>query len=450
MRADTAPAIGDHTMQPIRGKRVTVAGLGRFGGGIAVSRWLVEQGAASVLVTDKASAEVLADSIKQLKGLPIDFRFKDQREEDFTQADLVVASPAIPPTNELLRAARSAGVLVTTEIRLFVERCPASVLAVTGTKGKSTTTAMLGEMLKSNFTTWVGGNIGKSLLENLPEIDKTHLVVLELSSFMLEHLGEMKWSPHVAAVTMISSDHLDWHGSHDAYVNAKRNIVRFQRADDFAVLNDENEIARSFAADTRGRILKFGTSGRRRFDLALSGEHNQLNAQAAYAAASIVGISWDQAQKAVRDFRGLPHRLQVVHEQDNVKFVNDSIATIPEAAIAALESFPAKRVIQIVGGSLKKNPPIVTLCAALCERAKAVLCIGESGPRIAETLANSPSLQCPPVYTCGDLATAVAEAKSIAVSGDIVLLSPGYASYDQFVNFEERGETFAKLAKSSS
>jgi UDP-N-acetylmuramoylalanine--D-glutamate ligase len=172
-----------------------------------------------------------------------------------------------------------------------------------------------------------------------------------------------------------------------------------------------------------------------------------LNAQGAYAAAHVVGVSWEQAQDAIRDFRGLPHRLQVVHEQDGITFVNDSIATIPEAAIAALNAFPAKRVIQIVGGSLKKNPPIIDLCGALCERAKAVLCIGESGPMIAQTLAQSPSLQCPPVYTCGDLATAMVEARSIATHGDIVLLSPGYASYDQFVNFEQRGETFGKLAR---
>jgi UDP-N-acetylmuramoylalanine--D-glutamate ligase len=433
--------------QAIRGKRVTVAGLGRFGGGIAVSRWLVEQGAAAVLVTDKAPAETLADSVKQLEGLPIQFRFKDQHESDFAKADLVVASPAIPPTNELLRAARRAQVPVTTEIRLFIERCPATVLGVTGTKGKSTTTALLGQMLKPRFTTWVGGNIGKSLLEDLPKIDPSDLVVLELSSFMLEHLGEMRWSPHVAVVTMVASDHLDWHGSHEAYVNAKRNIVRFQRADDFALLNDENEIARSFAGDTKARIGRFGLRDCRRFELALSGTHNQLNAQAAFAAAGVVGISWEDAQDAIRDFRGLPHRLQVVHEENGVWFVNDSIATIPEAAIAALESFPPKRVIHVVGGSLKKDPPIVDLCAALRERAKAVLCIGESGPKIAATLAETTIGQTVPVYTCGDLPTAVKEAMAIATSGDVVLMSPGYASYDQFVNFEQRGEIFSRLAR---
>ena len=428
-------------MTPIRGKRVTVAGLGRFGGGIAVSRWLVEQGA-EVLVTDKASADVLADSIRQLDGLPIKFRFENQPEEDFTQTDLVVASPAIPPSSPLLQAAKSAGVPVTTEIRLFVERCPATIIGVTGTKGKSTTTEMLGRMLKTAGPVWVGGNIGKSLLDDLPKILPGHLVVLELSSFMLEHLGEMKWSPQIATVTMVSSDHLDWHGSQEAYVNAKRNIVRFQPEEGIAVLNEDNDLATSFANHTKAKLVRFGLKGRRPFELAIAGSHNQLNAQAAFFTAYLCGVTWEQAQSAIKDFRGLTHRLQIIHESAGVRFINDSIATIPEAAVAALKSFPPKTVIQIVGGSKKKDPPIEELCAALSQRAKAVLCIGETGPKIAACVPGS--------IISGTLAQAIATAKSIAADGDIVLLSPGYASYDQFVNFEQRGDEFTRLCGLSS
>ena len=181
---------------------MTVAGLGRFGGGIAVTRWLCAQGA-NVLVTDSDSAEKLADSLKQLKGLPIELRLGEHREADFTSADLIVASPAIPPQNPFIQAARAAGKPVTTEIRLFVERCPAKIIGVTGTKGKSTTTAMLGKILAVTGKTWVGGNIGKSLLAELDQIQRTDRVVLELSSYMLEHLRELRWSPHVAVVTMI-------------------------------------------------------------------------------------------------------------------------------------------------------------------------------------------------------------------------------------------------------
>jgi UDP-N-acetylmuramoylalanine--D-glutamate ligase len=431
-------------MESLAGKRVTVAGLGRFGGGIAVTQWLSAQGA-KVLVTDQEPAEKLADSLKQLEGLPIDLRLGEHRESDFANADIVVASPAFPLTNHFIQAARAAGKPVTTEIRLFIERCPAKIIGVTGTKGKSTTTAMLGKILAPAAKTWVGGNIGKSLLADLEKIEPGDLVVLELSSYMLAHLQESRWSPHVALVTMISSDHLPWHGTLEAYIDAKRNIIRFQQADDVAVLNEEDPITAGFATDAVGRIVLYGLKNRKKFDLLIPGTHNQLNAQGAFAAASVFGVDFLTAQRALQDFRGLPHRLQLVHEPNGVAYYNDSIATIPDAAVAALESFPSKKVIQIVGGY--GDMPITAMCADLVNRAKAVLCIGQTGPAIADLLEQSPSQHSAAVYRCGDLATAVAMAKKIAVKGDVVLLSPGFKSYDQFVNFEERGQKFEELAR---
>ena len=432
-------------VQQVRGKRVTVAGLGRFGGQIAAARWLVEQGA-RVLVTDRTGPDQLADSVKQLDGIPIEFRLGEQREADFTSADLIVASPAIPPTNPFLTAARTAGVPITTEIRLFIERCPVPIIGVTGTKGKSTTTAMLGEILRRRFTTHVGGNIGHSLLPELEGIEKSHLVVLELSSFMLEHLGAMRWSPHVAVVTMVAADHLDWHGSREAYVNAKANVVRFQRPDDIAVLNAEDANCLELAKLTPAHCVRFATEGRVPFELKVPGRHNQSNAQAAWAAASQMGVPREAAESALLEFRGLPHRLQLVHEAGGVRYFNDSIATIPEAAVAALESFPPHRVVQIVGG-YDKGLPMTTMCNALLERAKAVLCIGATGKKLAETMSAGASQNAAAVYDCGDLPTAMKLAKTVATSGDVVLLSTGSASYDQFVNFEERGNSFARLAR---
>jgi UDP-N-acetylmuramoylalanine--D-glutamate ligase len=426
-------------MQDVRDKRVTVAGLGRFGGQIAAARWLVEQGA-KVLVTDVSPLEKLADSVAQLEGLPIEYRLGGHREEDFALADLVVVSPAIPLTNAFIRKAIEAGVPTTSEIQLFIERCPGVILGVTGTKGKSTCSALLGEMLRSRFTTWVGGNIGKSLLMDLPKMSHTDMVVLEMSSFMLEHLRPMRWSPRVAVVTMLSVDHIEWHGSVEAYIDAKKNIVRFQRPDDIAVLNGEDEASRAFARETPGRVIKYGGE-RRPLELRfLSGRHNQLNAQAALAAAMAVGVSFDAAQAAVRELRGLPHRQELVHESGGIRWINDSIATIPEAAIAALEAFPDKRVIQIVGG-YDKHLSLKAMCDALSARAKAVLCIGQTAAMIFEMTKNVP------IYRCGDLATAVKLARKTAIHGDVVLLSTGCASYDQFENFEKRGEAFARLAK---
>jgi len=428
----------------LSGKRVTVAGLGRFGGGITAAQWLAGQGA-SVLVTDTASPDAMVDSVKQLDGLGINFHLGGHREEDFTQCDLVVASPAFPPANKYLQAARTAGVEVTTEIRLFVERCPAKIIGVTGTKGKSTTTAMLGRMLRKHRTTHVGGNIGISLLFELPKIEPNDWVVLELSSFMLEYLGEAKWSPNVAVVTMIAADHLDRHATMDAYRQAKLNVVRFQKPEDVAILNETCPDCSAFAKSTAARVVLFGLANRHAFRLRVPGWHNQLNAQAAFAAAHELGISWEEASDALENFNGLPHRLELVAEQGGVKYYNDSIATIPEAAVAALESFDPHSVIQIVGGADKKLP-LNGLCSALVTRAKAVLCIGKTGPAIAESMGQAAQVGAAPAYACGDLASAMRQARTMARAGDVVLLSPGCASYDQFRNFEQRGEMFRQLA----
>jgi UDP-N-acetylmuramoylalanine--D-glutamate ligase len=434
-------------MHAVRNKRVTVAGLGRFGGGIAVSRWLVQQGA-RVLVTDQADAGKLGDSLRQLDGLPIEFRLGEHRREDFTAADLVVASPAIPRNNEFLQAARQAGVPVTTEICLVVERLtPKVIFGVTGTKGKSTSSAMLGQMLKRRGTTWFGGNIGGSLLFDLPKMSEGDWVVLELSSYMLDYLGEARWSPHVGLVTLIAQDHLQWHGSMEAYVSAKINLLRFQGPEDVAVLNGEDEKTRALAQQTRAQVVYFTLEGRA-FELLVPGRHNQLNAQGAFAAARQVGVTWEEAQGALREFKGLPHRLQLVHEAGGVRYYNDSIATIPEAAVAALDAFAPRTVLQIVGG-YDKHLPMDALTARLAERAKGVLCIGTTGPAIQQALSESHAASAPPVYACGDLATAVALGRRIAEPGDVVLLSTGCASYDQFVNFEQRGDAFARLAQES-
>jgi UDP-N-acetylmuramoylalanine--D-glutamate ligase len=304
---------------------------------------------------------------------------------------------------------------------------------------------MLGEILRRKFTTRVGGNIGRSLLPELEQIEKSDLVALELSSFMLDHLAAMQWSPHLAVVTMVAADHLDWHGSQHAYVQAKANVVRFQRPDDIAVLNAEDSGSMSFARLTPAHVVRFSVTERKPFELIVPGRHNQSNAQAAWAAASQMGVGREDAEAALREFRGLPHRLQLVHESNGVRYFNDSIATIPEAAIAALESFPPHRVVQIVGG-YDKGLPMNSMCAALRERAKAVLCIGATGKALSDAMSSDGMQNAAPVYYCGDLQTAMKVARQTAGSGDVVLLSTGCASYDQFVNFEERGETFAKLA----
>ncbi len=425
-----------------RGKRVTVAGLGRFGGQIAVARWLAGQGAI-VLVTDQAPPEKLRDSIAQLADVPVQWRLGEHRQSDFTDCDAVAASPAISPDNPYLQAATAAGVAITTEICLFVQRCGAPIIGVTGTKGKSTTTALLTRMLATNRRVFTGGNIGHSLLLDLPAIQPTDCVVLELSSFMLHYLGLTGWHPRTGVITMLAEDHTQWHGTHDAYLQAKRQLLAHQTAEEFAVLNRDNELCRAAAASTCAQVCWFGGDDPS-WQLSIPGRHNQLNAHAAYAAAAIYGISRDTAQQALGDFVGLPHRLQLVHQAGQMRFYNDSIATIPQAALAALHSFSPGRVIQVLGGS-DKHLPMDAMAREVAGRAKAALCIGATGPAIAKLVREAQG-DCA-VEECGDLQTAMRRAGQLAQGDDVILLSTGCASYDQFVNFEQRGNEFARLAQ---
>jgi UDP-N-acetylmuramoylalanine--D-glutamate ligase len=422
----------------VAGKRVTVMGLGRFGGQIAGARWLAGQGA-KVLVTDTTPPEKLADSVRQLEGLGIEYRLGEHRIEDFSSAELVMASPAVPPENPYLAAARGAGVPIVTEIELFLERNPArTVIGVTGTKGKSTTTAMLGRMLATRNRTHVGGNIGRPLIGTIEKITPDDWVLLELSSYMLHYLGARRFRPNLALVTMVSADHLDWHGGAEAYVNAKVNLVAHQLPEDHAIVYAQNPSTPVFAGATRAQFATYDGRTNPRVELLLPGEHNQVNAQGALLAALTLGVDDAAARDAVRGFGGLPHRLELVCERGGVTYYNDSIATIPEAAVVALESFPPSRVIQIVGG-YDKHLDMTPMVEALARRAKAALCIGALGPSLADRIG-------PRAENCATLDAAIARARNIATPGDIVLLSTGCASYDQFANFESRGDRFRELA----
>jgi len=422
-------------MDDFRNKRVTVLGLGRFGGGIAVAKWLVGQGA-KVLVTDRDPIDNLRDSVAQLDGLPIEYRLGDQRASDFTDTDLVVTSPAVKPTSEFLVAARNASVPITTEICFFVERAQGKIFGVTGTKGKSTTSALLDLMLASAGPCFVGGNIGKSLLSELPKLTDDCSIVLELSSYMLHWLGRMRWSPNVACLTMLGTDHVDWHGGTDDYIDAKRNIVRFQTAGDRIVRRDDT-LSQTFVEQPGVTVAMYPDPHIGHIDLLIPGEHNQHNAQAALLAS---GLDPDRARNAVRNFRGLPHRLELVHESNGVRYYNDSIATIPEAATIACDAFEPKTVIQIIGGSPKPGLTWDAMCLHLSARCKHVLTIGQIGQALAD--------RCPGADYVATLDVAVAHAREIARPGDVVLLSPATASFGEFLNFEKRGERFAQLARS--
>jgi len=430
-------------VKSLSGKRVTVVGLGRFGGGIGVTRWLCDLGA-DVTVSDCASRDKLADSVRQLGGCDVTLHLGGHDLDDFLGADLLVVSPAVPPDLPALQAAAEAGIEQTTEINLFLERCRAPVVGITGSVGKSTTTAMAGEILSRRFTVHVGGNIGRSLLADLDSIRPDHLVVLEMSSFQLEATPRIGVSPHVALVTNLVPNHLDRHGTMEAYAHAKQNIFRFQNDSDVLILNAADEALKGWARMAPGRAVQFDPAGDP-FELNVLGGHNQANAQAAWSAARECGIDRATAAEVLEGFKALPHRLQLVASAGGVKYYNDSKCTTPGGAVVAIEAFEPRKVVLIAGG-YNKGVSFDELGDAIAGSAKALVVIGATADKIAAAAEESRCGELPAIRKAGDLRSAVAAASDLASAGDVVLLSPACASYDMFVNYEQRGEQFAGLA----
>jgi len=431
------------TLRSLSGRRVTVVGLGRFGGGIGVTRWLCGLGA-KVTVSDRADADELAQSVRQLDGCDVRLHLGGHDLDDFLQADLLVVSPAIPPDIPPLKAAAEARIEQTTEINLFLERCRAPVIGITGSVGKSTTTAMTGDILARRFAVHVGGNIGRSLLDELDSILPDHLAVLEMSSFQLEATGPIGVSPHVALVTNLAPNHLDRHGTMDAYARAKQNIFRFQNESDLLILNSADTALAGWPAMAPGRIAFFDPADVP-FELGAIGRHNQANAQAAWAVARQFDIDRETAADALRSFEALPHRLQLAASGSGVDYYNDSKCTTPGGAVVALEAFEPRKVVLIAGG-YDKDVSFDELGAAIARRAKALVVLGDTAGKIAEAAEKSRGEELPEIHPADNLRAAVTTAASLASEGDVVLLSPACASYDMFVNYEQRGEQFARFA----
>ncbi len=455
-------------MEDLKNKRVVVMGLGRFGGGVGVTKFLVSRGA-KVLVTDQAAPETLAKSVKQLDGLGVELRLGEHLESDFTAADLVVVNPAVDTReNKYLQAAIRAGVPLTSEIRLLTQNLPNPdhVIGITGSAGKSTTTAMIGLALKEivgESNVHVGGNIGGTLLGDLASIKPTDWVVLEISSFMLEGLQLDKWSPHIAVMTNLSANHLDRHGTLEEYKKAKQTLLDFQKPHDIAIIGPGQ--TQHFKPVTKNVITWPADAPAPELDMLLPGAHNRWNAALAAEAVAAAGVaSRQQVFELVSKFPGLSHRLQFVCEHAGIRYFNDSKATTPEASILALESFPANRVHIILGG-YDKGSDFNALAKAAARHAKVVYTIGKTGPTIASLVegltydessthgvapasccggTSSWERYCAEVVRCETLDRAIEETIERVRVGDVVLLSTGCASWGQFENFEHRGNAFVE------
>jgi len=469
------------------GKNVLVMGLGRFGGGVDTAKFAA-RASARVVVTDLAQPQQLSNSIKQLEEFPdIEYHLGSHNPADFEQADIVIANPAVAPDNEFLKLARQHNKFITSQINIFFELSDTTVIGITGAAGKSTTAALIAHLLKATRdegrgtrqdrrqktedrsqassiehrassieNVWLSGNIGNEpLLYIIDQIGTDDLVVLELSSFQIEQLAQIRKAPKVALLTNLTPNHLDRYGTFAAYCAAKENIFKFQKLDGncpaVSIFNAEDKIGiewfEKYKKDIGRTCIKFSTddvSEKIRKHFPLPGRANLSNLAAAIAIAKHFGADDEQIKFCLPEFKPLPHRLELVAEIDGVRWYNDSKATTPQSAIASLEAF--KQPVIIIAGGYDKNLPFDEFGEKIAQRAKAAILMGQTTKKIAEAIEAHPEAKSK-IERVGSLTEAVKLAKQLAASGDVVLLSPACASYDMFDNFQHRGEEFCRLVR---
>ncbi|WP_420641863.1 UDP-N-acetylmuramoyl-L-alanine--D-glutamate ligase [Candidatus Leptofilum sp.] len=445
-------------MDELAGRRLLILGLARQGK--ALARFATEAGAA-VTVTDLRSPEKLRDILDELQDLNIRYVLGEHPMELVDEADILAVSGGVPLEAPLVQAAQAKGIPITNDSLEFSKRAPTAVIGITGSAGKTTTTALTGVMSQvAGRHTWVGGNIGQPLIADLHKMEPEDVVVQELSSFQLEIWDR---SPHIATVLNITPNHLDRHKTMKAYTNAKANILRHQTADDIAVLCADNPGSLALSAIVQGQLRLFSLKnevtegafvkdGRivirngaekavcRVDEVQLRGRHNLLNVLAATTLADSAGIPAEAIAQAIRTFTGVEHRLELVRTRRGVQWINDSIATAPERAMAAVNAF-SEPLILLAGGKDKAMEWEVW-AEEVTQRVKTVILFGDLADMLAEKLAEQGHSD---VHQVRTVAEAVELAAGTAVSGDIVLLSPGGTSFDAFDNFAERGELFRQL-----
>jgi len=440
--------------------------------GTALARFLSEQGA-FVILNDGKSADQLAAINAQIADLNVQTCFGSHPLSLLDNCDLVCVSGGVPLTLPIILEAQKREIPLSNDSQIFFERLKAKSIGITGSAGKTTTTTLVGEIAlqacHAEQKAWIGGNIGTPLINDLNAIQPQDIVVLELSSFQLEL---MSISPSIAAVTNITPNHLDRHGTMHAYTQAKAHILNYQSSTDTAILNREDAGAWNLRESVRGNLISFGiepsSSSFGTFlqdecicindqgtiqqlcettHIHLPGKHNLMNALAASAIACAAGFSHEAIQTGIDHVKGIPHRLEFVRRWHGADWYNDSIATTPERTMAAIRSF--KQPLVLLLGGRDKKLPWMDLAAEMHQRVDHIILFGEAADLIYAALANYEHNQFP--YTL-EKHTSLPEAMQAAVEivdqGDVVLLSPGGTSYDAFKDFEERGELFKNIVES--
>jgi UDP-N-acetylmuramoylalanine--D-glutamate ligase len=441
-------------------KKVLVVGLGKSG--VASALFLKSKGAL-VTVSDAKPQQQLGRELSLLLDHGIAIETGGHGERTFRGQDLIVVSPGVPFDAPLLQQARAMGETVIGEIELAALFFPGRMIAITGSNGKTTTTALTGEIIAAGgFHTLVGGNIGTPAISLVDEATPKTIAVLEVSSFQLETI--QSYRPYIAVVLNVTPDHLDRHRTFSAYTSAKARIFENQSADDFAVLNADDPTCVSLAGAVKSKLFWFSRKkeveqgalvrGAHIFfrdgndekeimpiaEISLKGAHNVENVLAAACVGTLMGCDPGQIRKAIRGFKAVEHRLEYVATIRGVEFYNDSKATNVDATIKAIESFPAN--IHLILGGKDKGSDYSVLNDLLRERVKAVYTIGAAAEKIESQIKGATE-----IVHAETLDAAVKRAAKAAQPGDIVLLAPACASFDQFQNYEHRGKTFKELVK---
>ena len=446
----------DAYFNALKGKRIAVLGLGVSNRPLV--RLLLGYGC-DVTGCDRTPREKLDAEVLELEQLGCKLRVGDDYLDNLT-ADVVFRTPGMHPENPALVALREKGAEVTSEMEVFFELCPCRTIAVTGSDGKTTTTTLISELLKAaGKKVWLGGNIGTPLLPVCDQMKEEDFAVVELSSFQLM---DMRRSANVAVVTNLAPNHLDVHKDMDEYVEAKKNIFKFQGAGDTLILNLDNAITATFTGNGKTRwfsrlgktddgicmdgttLVRDGKPVLSKEDILLPGEHNVENYMAAILA--VEGLVDDAViTQVARTFGGVEHRIELVRIKDGVRFYNDSIASSPSRTMAGLRSFPEK--VLLIAGGYDKHIPYDVLGPEICAHVKAVFLNGATASQIRAAVENAHDYTPgkPELIDCADFTDAVQKSAAYAQAGDVVLMSPASAAFDQFKNFMERGKYFKKL-----
>lgn len=443
-------------------KQIAVLGAGIEG--ISTAKYLLKYGAKVDIFDSLSECNFQKDDFSSLQKGGVAIHFGSRNLLPAKKLDYIFRSPSVRPDLKVIKEAKDSGVFISSQIKLFFDLCPGTIIGVTGTKGKGTTSSLIYEILKRDKRkVFLGGNIGNPPLDFIDEVTKDSLVVLELSSFQLMDLHK---SPSVAVVLMITSEHLDWHKDKEEYLKAKENLVRYQTAEDMVIINNDFPNSKTVGQISKAKKYFYSVKEQNEANahfkdgsmvittgdesviidaenIKLPGLHNKQNILAASLTASLVGVEGHKISEAVNSFKGLSHRLEFVAEVGGVKFYDDSASTIPETTIAAINSFQEPKIL-IAGGSSKESD-FTDLGRAISDTGlKAVLLIGDEAPRIKKAIEEGGGFKGAVVEGLNSMSAAVNKAKGLSRAGDIVLLSPACASFGLFKNYKERGEFFKR------